>query len=495
MNKKSDIPLIVTDSAALRALPTRRDFVRLLARGGTLVLSGALLAACEDPTNTGGLTGPGTGGTLTIDFSKGDVALLQFLYVLEQLEAEFYSRVVAHFDSSDFTSADRLALTDVANHEAIHRDVLATVLGPDATSRITPFFGAAGFTVRADVLATARDFEDLGVSAYNGIAPHFTDANNLALAEKIASVEARHSATIRDLLSPLANTFAPTDFDGALSPATVATDLQPLLEDRLVFANAPASLALVPGSSAVTSQAPSDVLSALQFVLRIAELQADFYQRGASVSGLIPSSDAQVFATIAGQETAHVSQLQSLISLRGAAAAARPSFDFTAKGNLPGFAFLAAQYATFSMLAQALEDFGVRAWKGQLKALVEDKSALSSAVSMHSVQARHASEIRRLRGKKGWITGNNRDDLPPFMQAVYDGEENITQGSANAGSIAVNFGGASSATEAFDEALTTTQATAFLALFLPIEAAFRGQYGAPRVDSVTISTRPCVSDR
>lgn len=468
VKKDTGIPLVVTDTAALRALPTRRDFLRLVALGGTLVVSGGLLAACEDATNTGGLTGPGTGSILTIDFSKGDVALFQFLFVLEQLEAEFYSRVVAHFDSSDFTSADRLVLTDVANHEAIHRDVLATVLGADATLRITPFFGSAGFTVRADVLATARDdFEDRSVSAYNGIAPYFTDANNLALAEKIASVEARHSAAIRDLLSPLTNTFAPAAFDGALSPASVATDIQPLLEDKLIFANAPASFTLIPGSMAVSSQAPSDVLSALQFVLLIAELQADFYQRGASVSGLIPSSDAQVFATIAGQETAHVTQLQSLISLRGAAAAARPSFDYTAKGNLPGFAFLAAQYATFTLLAQALEDFGVRAWKGQLKTLLEDTGALSSAVSMHSVQSRHASEIRRLRGKKGWITGNNRDDLPPVMQAVYDGEENTTQGSGNAASVAASFGGTSSATEAFDEALTTTQATTFLALFLP----------------------------
>ncbi|MDQ2667444.1 MAG: ferritin-like domain-containing protein [Gemmatimonadota bacterium] len=467
MKKHTHLPLRIADVRALHALPSRREFLRLVAMGGTLILSGGLISACEDSSNTAGLTGPGTGATLTIDFSKGDVALLQFLFVLEQLEAEFYSRVVARLDSSDFTSADKLVLTDIANHEAIHRDVLATILGADATSRITPFFGAAGFTLRANVLATARNFEDLGVSAYLGVASYFTDAANLSFAQKIASVESRHSAAIRDLISPLTSTFSPQPFDGALSPTSVATEIQPLIEDKLAFANAPAAFMVLPASTSARSVAPSDVLQALQLMLIIAQLQADLYQRGASTTGLIPAADALVFSTLAAQESAHLAELQSLIGLRGGTPAARPSFDFTAKGNLPGFVFSAAQYATFTLLAQALEDFGVRAWKGQFQALFEDKSALGTSVSLHSVQARHASEIRRLRGKKGWITGNNRDDLPAFMQIVYDGEDNTAQGTANAGSIAGGFGGTSSATEAFDEALTSAQANAFLALFLP----------------------------
>jgi hypothetical protein len=42
----------------------------------------------------------------------------------------------------------------------------------------------------------------------------------------------------------------------------------------------------------------------------------------------------------------------------------------------------------------------------------------------NSFSKRHASEVRRLRGLKGWITGNERGaGMPAATQAVYDGEE------------------------------------------------------------------------
>lgn len=465
MSKSTEVPIVVGDLANLRAT-SRRDFLRLVAVGGAVALTGGLLAACEDSSNIGGLTGPGTGATLTIDFSKGDVALFQFLLLLEQFEADFYSRVVANFASSDFTAADQLVLTDIANHESVHRDVLGALLGADANFRITPVFGSLTFRVRADTLAAARDVEDLVVGAYDGIAPYFTAAANFAIAAKLASVEARHSAAIHDLISPLSGGFAPSVFESALTPTVVATAVQPLLEDLLAFVSEPASFATMNPTPA-TSQAPADVIEALQTCLLVAELQSDFYQRGLGVSGLIPSADVSVFTTTSSHETSHVSTLQSLITSRGGIPRSAPAFDYTAKANLPGFAFLPAQYAAFTMLAQALEDLGARTWKGQLATLAPDKAALTSGLSMHAVQARHASEVRRLRGKKGWVTGNNRDDLPAFMQAVYDGEDNMLQGSVNALSVATGVGGSTTATEAFDEALTTAQTMAFLAFFLP----------------------------
>ncbi|CAN5133095.1 hypothetical protein BH09GEM1_BH09GEM1_13860 [soil metagenome] len=467
MKGSNDRSIVACDLATLRALPSRRDFFRLVAMGGSLVLAGGLLAACEDATNTAGLSGPGTGADLIIDFSKGDIALLQFLFILEQLEAEFYSRVVANFSNSDFTTADQIVLTDIANHEAVHREVLGALLGANGSFRITPTFGVLTFRVRAGALAAAKELEDLGAAAHDGIAPSFTDSANLALMGKIASVEGRHAAAIRDLISPLTSTFAPVAFGATASPSVVAAAIQPLIEDKLAFASAPVSFALGASASAAGVNAASDVVDALQAALLVSQLQLDLYQRGSASSGLIPSADATVFTTIAAHETAHAGAIQSLIAARGATPRSRPAFDYTAKGNLPGFAFLPTQYATFSMLSQALEDLGVRLWQSHLKILHEDRAALTLGLSMHAVQARHASEVRRLRGKKGWITGNNRDDLPAFMQAVYDGEENTTQGSANALTLAASFGGTTTATEAFDEALTVAQATPFLALFLP----------------------------
>jgi hypothetical protein len=212
---------------------------------------------------------------------------------------------------------------------------------------------------------------------------------------------------------------------------------------------------------------PLEVLGALQFALLLEYLEADFYARGLSAAGLVPASDLTVFTTISNHEAAHLFKLQSLIQSMGAAPSTKPVFDYTAKGALPGFDFLPTQYATFTMLAQAFEDMGVRAYKGQLGQLITDKAALTAALTIHSVEARHACEVRRLRGKKGWITGNSRDDLPAFMQAVYDGEDITRQGAVDVVSFAADFGGTSAAAEAFDEPLTATQVSAFLAPFLP----------------------------
>ena len=465
MSESTDAPIVIGDLTNLRALTSRREFLRAVAMGGAVVLSGSVLAACEDSSNTGGLTGPGTGATLTLDFSKGDTAFLQYLFLLEQLEADFYSRVVANFANSDFKSADKLVLTDIANHEAVHRDVIGALLGADGNFRISPSYGSLTFRLRADTLAAAQVLGDLAVGAYNGVATYFTNAANFALVAKLASVDARQSAAIRDLIGPLTSTFAPSVFGLALAPSDVATEVQPMIEEKLAFASAPATFSIL-GAASSASLAPADVLEALQTCLLVAELQSDLYRRGLAASGLIPSADVTVFSTTSSHETSHVSALQSLISARGGVPRSAPVFDYTAKGNLPGFAFLSTQYATFTMLAQALEDLGGRTWQGQLPAIRPDPAAFGSGLSMHSVQARHASEVRRLRGKKGWVTGNNRDDLPDFMQAVYDGEDNTQQGSVNALSLAAGVGGSTTATEAFDEPLTTAQTMAFLAVFL-----------------------------
>jgi hypothetical protein len=141
-------------------------------------------------------------------------------------------------------------------------------------------------------------------------------------------------------------------------------------------------------------------------------------------------------------------------------------FDFTVKGAFPGFAFAAGQYPALQIMSQIVEDLGVRAYLGQLAALASDKVALNTALAILTVKGRHASEVRRLRGTQGWITGNSRGDLPLFAQAVYDGEENVQQGTVNVASLAGQFGATVGATQAFDEPLTTAQVTTILSLFV-----------------------------
>jgi hypothetical protein len=221
-----------------------------------------------------------------------------------------------------------------------------------------------------------------------------------------------------------------------------------------------------PESALLASAAKADVLDSLGLLQLLAYLQSELYARALAVPAFIPAADVVVFQTLSDQESQRIATLSSLITTRLGTPAGRPAFDFTGKGAIPGFAFAATQYETFRMLAQAFEDLGVRAYKGQLQAMQPDLPALTLALALHSVEGRHAAEIRRIRGKKAWITGDSADDLPPFAAAIYAGENVTTQGSVNVASSIGSGAGIDAASQAFDEPLTTEQVTAIITPFI-----------------------------
>lgn len=193
---------------------------------------------------------------------------------------------------------------------------------------------------------------------------------------------------------------------------------------------------------------PADIIGVLNFALTLEYLEDEFY-RGGITAGVIPSEALPIFQTISDHETAHVALLTSTISSGGGTPVARPTFDFTAGGNLPD---PFTDYPTFQALSQGFEDTGVRAYKGQAGALMANDAVLTTALQIHSVEARHASAVRRLRGQKGWITGNQTDIAA--LAPVYAGEE-AGQGVTSTASA-----------EAFDEPLTTDQVLAIANLFI-----------------------------
>ena len=216
----------------------------------------------------------------------------------------------------------------------------------------------------------------------------------------------------------------------------------------------------------LASAGPAEVVAALQLLLQIEYLQSALYAGAAAAPGLVPATDTAVFTTLASHSSTQLTLITEAIETRAALPAPSPTFDFTVKGAFPGFAFAAGQYATLQMLAQIVEDLGVRAYLGQIGTFTTDLGALNTVRSIFTVKGRRASEVRRLRGKLGWITGNSRDDLPAFAQAVYDGEENVQQGTVNVASLAGGFGENAGATQAFDEPLTSAQVSAVIALFV-----------------------------
>ncbi|MDZ4712235.1 MAG: ferritin-like domain-containing protein [bacterium] len=146
----------------------------------------------------------------SVDVGSGDIGVLNYAYALEQLEAAFYIKVASAFYGGA-TAAEISILTDIRDHEVTHRDFFKAAIGTAAIPSLEVNFSSIDFTNRASVLNTAKAFEDLGVSAYNGAGYLLQSATYLELAGKIVSVEARHAAAIRDLLNPRSADFAGND--------------------------------------------------------------------------------------------------------------------------------------------------------------------------------------------------------------------------------------------------------------------------------------------
>lgn len=124
---------------------------------------------------------------------------MNYAYALEQLEAAFYIKV-AHSFYSGATAKEKTYLEDIRDHEIAHREFFKNALGDKAIGTLKLDFSSINFSSRESVLGTAKTFEDLGVSAYNGAGELLESADYLLLAGKIVSVEARHAAAIRDLI-------------------------------------------------------------------------------------------------------------------------------------------------------------------------------------------------------------------------------------------------------------------------------------------------------
>ena len=238
MNTQSDEPI-------LAALPGQFEPVRVgrrlfLRYASAAVAGGTILASCKGEENPTTIA-----PTTSVDLGKDDIGILNYAYALEQLEAAFYTQVIAT-PYANMPDAEKTLLTDIRDHEIIHREFFKAALGTNAIANLTPDFSSITFTDRASVLGAAKAFEDLGVSAYNGAGPLIKNVNYLALAGKIVSVEARHAAAIRDLLNVKSADFAGDDvvapttgLDRADKPAVILPTAQKYVKNPVSGSSLP----------------------------------------------------------------------------------------------------------------------------------------------------------------------------------------------------------------------------------------------------------------
>lgn len=182
--------LLYKESGILTANLKRRSFLQYAGAGAAGV---ALIAAGCKKDNNSGMSNGG------VDLGSGDIGILNYAYALEQLEAAFYDAVVKT-PYANISATELALLTDIRDHELAHREFFKKALGTSAIQALEVNFSSINFSVRQNVLATAKAFEDLGVSAYNGAGKLIKSADYLVIAGKIVSVEARHAALIRDLI-------------------------------------------------------------------------------------------------------------------------------------------------------------------------------------------------------------------------------------------------------------------------------------------------------
>jgi rubrerythrin len=129
---------------------------------------------------------------------------------------------------------------------------------------------------------------------------------------------------------------------------------------------------------------PASDQEILNYALVLEYLQAAFYTEAERAKALTGRT-AKAARVVGAVERAHVKAFRDLL---GRKAVGRPHFDFQGVTESNG---------AFLKTAVAFEDLAVAAYKGQARR-VRSKAVLTSALGIHTVEARHAAWMRYLNG-------------------------------------------------------------------------------------------------
>jgi hypothetical protein len=189
--------------------------------------------------------------------------------------------------------------------------------------------------------------------------------------------------------------FGELDRDGALSEALARASgdsRADFLRKTLIGSAALLAALTLPERAGAAS---TNDVNILNYALTLEYLQAAFYTE-TERAGAVRGKAKQAARVVGAVERAHVRAFRTAL---GSAAVKRPSFDFRG---------VTESQTPFLKTAVAFEDLAVAAYKGQAP-LIQAKSILGVAVSIHSVEARHAAWMRYL---FGIVPAERAFDLP-----------------------------------------------------------------------------------
>jgi hypothetical protein len=186
-------------------------------------------------------------------------------------------------------------------------------------------------------------------------------------------------------LSPVSDlTFGELDRDGALCEAVerATGETRAAFLGKAVVGGA-ALLGALAAPNVGEAAAASDV-AILNYALTLEYLQAAFYTETERL-GAVGGELKQVPPQLGAVERAHVTAIKQAL---GRAAVKRPAFNFRG---------VTEDNSKFLKTAVAFEDLAAAAYKAQA-ARIKSPALLAAAVSIHTVEARHAAWMRFLAG-------------------------------------------------------------------------------------------------
>ena len=135
-----------------------------------------------------------------------------------------------------------------------------------------------------------------------------------------------------------------------------------------------------------TSQFGEGDIGIMNYALTLEYLETAFYQDVAK-SGLFNGADLETIRKFGSQEADHVAALTDAVKAAGGKPAPKPKTEFPLNNRVQVL-----------RLASTVENLGAAAYLGQA-ARIQGPDVLAAALSIHSVEGRHAAALNTLLGK------------------------------------------------------------------------------------------------